>query len=140
MPYADALTGGLLIGFAAGTLLLTLGRIAGISGIFGRFLFEPGPDRPWRGAFVVGLLLAPITLRTLIGYWPTITHQAPLPLLALAGVIVGYGTQLGNGCTSGHGICGLSNGSGRSLVAVLTFMAVAIVVTYIVRHLLGVHG
>lgn len=140
MPYADALTGGLLIGLAAGTLLLTLGRTAGISGIFGRLLFEAGPERRWRAAFVAGLLLAPVTLGALIGYWPTITHQAPLPLLALAGVIVGYGTQLGNGCTSGHGICGLSNGSRRSVAAVLTFMAVAIAVTFIVRHLLGVHG
>jgi uncharacterized protein len=137
MNFIEPLIGGLMIGLTAGGLLLLLGRIAGISGILGRFLFEGGPERAWRGAFLAGLIGTPILVSVLFGFRPEITHQATYPVLALAGLLVGYGTQIGNGCTSGHGVCGLSNGSRRSLAATTTFMATAALVVFVVRHVLG---
>lgn len=133
-PY-PALSGGLLIGLAAAVLWLCKGRIAGISGIVGGLL-SAGGDRMWRLAFVAGLLLAP-------AFWEAFT---PLPavtvttgpwLLIAAGLLVGYGSRLGSGCTSGHGVCGLSRLSLRSLVATLCFMASGMGAVFVVRHLLS---
>lgn len=124
-----AFAGGLMIGGAAAVFLLVVGRIAGISGIVGSVL--KGHTGP-RGAFVVflaGLLLPAL----LLGTGP-VDFPLGLPGLALAGVLVGVGTQVGSGCTSGHGVCGLANVSPRSLVAVLTFMVTAGLTVWVVRH------
>jgi len=131
------LLGGLLIGLASAALLLATGRIAGVSGILGRSFFPAKEDLGWRVAFLAGLPLgawivgvaAPSTTAL------AITHSTPL--LVAGGLLVGVGTQIGNGCTSGHGICGVGRGSPRSLVATATFMAVGIATVFVVRHLLG---
>ncbi len=130
----SALLGGALIGLAASILLWLNGRIAGVSGIVGT-LFARG-DGGWRVSFVVGLLAGGATVSWLL---PSAigTSPASLPLLAGAGVLVGFGTQLGSGCTSGHGVCGLSRLSLRSLVATLTFMATGAIAVLVVRHLGG---
>ncbi|NKF22565.1 YeeE/YedE family protein [Solimonas marina] len=132
-----SLIGGLLIGLAATVLLLGSGRIAGISGIAGGLLFERGGDRGWRALFVVGLI-AGAGLVALIK--PGLAAAAPsvgVPWLIGAGLLVGFGTRLGSGCTSGHGICGISRMSPRSLIATATFMVAGFVTVYVVRHLLG---
>jgi len=131
-----SLFGGVLIGLAATGLLLFNGRIAGISGIVnGLTRRSTGADWAWRAAFVAGLVGAG-------GLTMHLLHQATasparLPVLLLAGVLVGFGTSLGGGCTSGHGVCGLGRFSRRSLVAVLTFMASAIVTVLLTRHVFG---
>jgi uncharacterized protein len=131
-----SLFGGVLIGLSATGLLLFNGRIAGISGIVnGLTRRSTGADWAWRAAFVAGLVGA----GGLTMHW---LHQATasparLPVLLLAGVLVGFGTSLGGGCTSGHGVCGLGRFSRRSLVAVLTFMASAIVTVLLTRHMFG---
>lgn len=133
----SALAGGVLIGLAAALLWLLNGRIAGISGIVGGLLQGPaGGERPWRLAFLIGLLLAPWLYRWVAGL-PPIHIQATTPVLIGAGLLVGYGTRLGSGCTSGHGVCGLSRFSPRSLVATLLFMGAGFVTVFVVRHLLG---
>ncbi|HEU4732951.1 MAG TPA: YeeE/YedE thiosulfate transporter family protein [Kofleriaceae bacterium] len=118
----SALLGGALIGCASALLLLAHGRIAGISGITGGLLQRATPDRGWRLAFLGGLIAAGVVASVIA---PTAIGQAVRPLAAViaAGLLVGFGTRLGNGCTSGHGVCGLSRWSARSLVAVVTFMA-----------------
>ena len=132
----SALAGGALIGLAAGLFVLANGRIAGISGIVGGLLqWQPG-DRGWRVAFLVGMLLAPLAYLAVTGL-PEIRIEAGLPLLVAAGMIVGFGTRLGAGCTSGHGVCGLSRLSPRSLVATLAFMGTGFVTVFVVRHLLA---
>lgn len=128
--------GGVLIGLAAAMLLLCNGRIAGISGIVGGLLGRPAGDAAWRAAFVAGLLcgggvlraVAPATLPGGAG-WSGST--------ILAGLLVGLGTQIGSGCTSGHGVCGVSRGSRRSLVATATFMGAGMATVWVCRHLLG---
>jgi len=131
-----ALLGGALIGFAATLLYAGLGRIAGISGMLTQVLEQP-LGRGWRLAFLVGLVAG-------AGAWfafgpgvPAPRAGFPLPWLLLAGVLVGFGTRMGNGCTSGHGICGLARLSRRSLVAVAVFMGAAILTVYVLRHALG---
>jgi len=133
--YVSALVGGSLIGLAAGGLYLLTGKLAGISGIFSdSFLSAPGA---WRWFFVAGLILAGFGAH-LIG-WPIPAGLGNSPvLLVIAGVLVGFGTRMGNGCTSGHGICGLARFSPRSLVAVLVFMMTAAVTVYITHHVMGV--
>jgi uncharacterized protein len=132
----SALAGGALIGLAAGLFVLANGRIAGISGIVGGLLkWQPG-ERGWRIAFVAGMLLAPLAHLGVTGL-PEIRIEAGLPLLVLAGLIVGFGTRLGAGCTSGHGVCGLSRLSPRSLVATLAFMGTGFATVFVVRHLLA---
>ena len=128
----DSLIGGALIGAAAAGLLLVDGRIAGISGILGNAVaFKRGL---WRWAFLAGLIAA-LFVAPLAGIAPVIpTHQTGLVGLAIAGLLVGFGTRLSSGCTSGHGVCGLSNLSQRSLVATLVFMAVAATTVFAVRH------
>lgn len=130
-----ALVGGVLIGLAAGALLLFNGRVAGISGIFGRVLVPASEDRTWRVAFIGGLIAGAIVL-LLFGVRGTSSEHS-LPLLAVAGLFVGYGTRLANGCTSGHGVCGNSRLSPRSIIATMTFMTVAMGVVFVRRHLLG---
>lgn len=134
-PFAS-LAGGLLIGLAASWLLLMNGRIAGISGMLGG-LVDRAADWPLRLAFVLGLLAAPLVWRGLIGPLPVPQLGTPLPLLLLAGVLVGIGTRLAAGCTSGHGVCGLSRLSPRSLLATLSFMGSAGLTVFVMRHLLG---
>lgn len=136
-PIASAL-GGAMLGLAAAAMLVFNGRIAGISGIVGGVL-EPGPasaDRRWRLAFLVGLLLGGVALQLVLPRALPGAAIEPLPLLALAGVLVGFGTRLGSGCTSGHGVCGISRLSKRSLVATGVFMGVAMLVTFFVHNLL----
>lgn len=131
-----ALAGGALIGLAAVLLMALEGRIAGISGIVGGLLPPaPAPDPGWRVAFVVGLVLGPAAMAVLLGH-PAIGQ----PLVGvggalLAGALVGVGTGLGSGCTSGHGVCGLARLSPRSLAATLTFMVTAALTVLVTRHL-----
>ena len=134
-PWA-ALAGGLLIGSAAAMFVLLNGRIAGISGIVGGLLSPTRGDIAWRGAFVVGMLLAPAAY-VLFGALPRPQIDASWPVLLAAGLLVGIGTRYGSGCTSGHGVCGLSRLSPRSLVATATFMGAGFVTVFIARHLLG---
>jgi uncharacterized protein len=133
------LVGGILIGLASAGLLLANGRIAGISGILGRSLFADAPgERSWRIAFLFGLPLG-----AGLAMWATADAQGFAiterpELLVAGGVLVGVGTQLGSGCTSGHGVCGMARGSRRSLVATVTFMATAACTVFIMRHVIGV--
>lgn len=135
-PVASAL-GGALIGLSASLLLLGSGRVAGISGIFGGLLAPRPGDVGWRAAFVGGLVAAGIVAAAVFpaGFAADL-DRSPL-VLALAGVLVGFGTRLGNGCTSGHGVCGLSRFSPRSLASVVTFMFAGGVVAFVVNHLVG---
>lgn len=129
-----ALGGGVLIGLASGGLYLLSGEIAGITGIVRRAF--AGPERGWRMAFLVGMIAAAL-LWLGVGNIETATaglDRLSLPVLVGAGLLVGVGTDLGNGCTSGHGVCGLSRFSIRSLVAVGTFMAVAVLTVWLMRH------
>jgi uncharacterized membrane protein YedE/YeeE len=127
--------GGLLIGVAAAMLILFNGRIAGISGIVGGLLRPAGGDGAWRVAFILGLLLAPVAV-ALFGRQPFPRIDAGFGTLIVAGLLVGLGTSYGSGCTSGHGVCGLSRLSPRSLFATLAFMAAGMVTVFIMRHLL----
>lgn len=129
-----SLIGGMLIGVAAAGLLLLNGRVAGISGILGTAL-AGGDERSWRWAFLLGLPLGAWGASALLG-GTTVTLSATPMVLIGAGLLVGVGTQLGSGCTSGHGVCGLARLSGRSLVATLTFIGVAGLVVF-VGHLVG---
>jgi hypothetical protein len=130
-----ALAGGMLIGLAAAWMALGLGRIAGISGLLGG-LVDGAPDRAVRVAFVGGLLLAPALYLLLRGELPAVKMMVDTPQLLLAGLLVGIGTRFASGCTSGHGVCGLSRLSPRSLVATLSFMAAGFAAVYLLRHLL----
>jgi len=137
MHYAIALAGGVLIGLAATLLLWLNGRVAGVSGLVNGVLFPQRGDVAWRVAFLGGLVVA-------AGAYMALVPGASLPRtdfsragLVAAGVLVGFGTRMGNGCTSGHGVCGIGRLSMRSIVAVLVFMATAIVTTYVVRHAWG---
>lgn len=131
-----ALTGGLLIGLAAASFLLLNGRIAGISGILGGLLVPARRDILWRVAFLAGLVGTP-SLWLLFSELPPIQVDAGYPTLILAGLLVGIGTRYGSGCTSGHGVCGLSRLSLRSLVATLSFMATGFITVFVIRHLMG---
>ena len=129
-----ALLGGALIGLAATVLYAGIGRIAGISGIVNNAI-ERRQERGWRLAFLAGLLAAAAAWFAWSGEAPR--NDFPLPWLLAAGLLVGFGTRLGNGCTSGHGICGLARLSKRSLAAVVAFMASGIATVYVVRHVIG---
>lgn len=132
----SALAGGALIGLAAALLLWLNGRIAGISGIVGGVLRPVAGDTAWRVAFVLGLLLAPLTYG-LVTTLPALQVDAGYGLLVLAGLLVGVGTRYGAGCTSGHGVCGLSRLSVRSLVATVIFMAAGFATVWLVRHVVN---
>lgn len=130
-----ALGGGLLIGVAAAALILFNGRIAGISGILGGLLHSARGDNAWRLAFLLGLVVAPLAYR-MVAPLPVIEVDADTVTLVASGLLVGLGTRYGAGCTSGHGVCGLSRRSPRSLAATASFMLAGFVTVYVVRHLL----
>lgn len=132
-----ALAGGLLIGAAASLMLLLKGRVAGISGIVGGLLQPTHGDSSWRVMFLVGLMSAPILTMLYTGHLPVVTATVSDRALVIAGLLVGFGARLGNGCTSGHGVCGLARRSKRSLAATLTFIATGALTVWVVRHLLG---
>jgi uncharacterized protein len=133
----SGLIGGVLIGIAASGLLFLNGRIAGISNIFGGLIPPSGDDAGWRLAFVAGLLSGGLVLS--FGYPVAFSQRPPssLSVLAAAGLLVGFGASVGNGCTSGHGVCGLARRSPRSLLAIITFMTTGVATVYVVNHLLG---
>lgn len=131
-----ALAGGALIGLAAGAFMLLSGRIAGISGVLGGLLRPARGDVAWRAAFVAGLLAAP-WLYALFAPLPAPHIEAGTGALVAAGLLVGVGTRYGAGCTSGHGVCGLSRLSVRSLAATLVFMAAAAATVYVLRHVVA---
>lgn len=132
----NALIGGVIIGAAASLFLLLNGRIAGISGILGGLLQAPKSNAVWRIAFLAGLVIAP-SIYQLFTALPPISIDASTASLVIAGLLVGLGTQYGAGCTSGHGVCGLSRLSPRSLVATLSFMAAGFATVFVLRHLIG---
>ena len=133
-PWAS-LGGGLLIGIAAAMLVLLNGRIAGISGIVGGLLVPRGGETGWRLAFVSGLLVAPL-LMAAFGHVVQPRIDASFATLVVAGLLVGLGTSYGSGCTSGHGVCGLSRLSPRSLAATLAFMLAGVATVFVARHVL----
>jgi uncharacterized protein len=132
-----ALAGGVLIGIAAAMFVLLNGRVAGISGIVGGLLKPTGGDVAWRAAFVFGLVGSPLVY-SLFAVLPKPQIAAEYGALGLAGLLVGIGTRYGSGCTSGHGVCGLSRLSPRSLAATATFMAAGFTTVFVTRHLLGI--
>ena len=134
-PWA-ALSGGVLIGAATAMLILLNGRVAGISGIVGGLVNPTEGETAWRAAFVIGLLLAP-TVYLVVGSLPRPQIDSSWAALLVAGLLVGVGTRYGSGCTSGHGVSGLSRLSPRSLAATVTFMGAGFVTVFVVRHLLG---
>jgi len=133
----SAAVGGALIGLAAVLLMVFNGRVAGISGIADGLINPRTDDRLWRLSFIVGLIAAPLAAAL-------VDHPVPMPqmpanyaVIAVAGLLVGFGTRLGSGCTSGHGICGIARLSPRSIAATLVFMAAAIAVVALMRHVIG---
>lgn len=133
----QSLLGGALIGAASSALLLLEGRVAGISGIVGGLFAPRAGDTAWRAAFVAGLLLAGVGAQVVAPELMAVEIERAPWMLVLAGLLVGVGTRLGSGCTSGHGVCGLSRMSTRSLASVLTFMVVGAVVAILVGRLGG---
>lgn len=133
-----SLGGGILLGIASAVFILINGRILGISGILGGLLAPKTIDVGWRIAFVLGMLAAPITLSLLTpdDFLSAPRIEAGYGLIVIAGLLVGYGTRLGSGCTSGHGVCGLSRLSPRSMVATGIFMASGFAIVFVIRHLL----
>ncbi|OAT34801.1 YeeE/YedE family protein [Proteus myxofaciens] len=132
-PLSSAI-GGLMIGVAATILLIFNGRIAGISGILGEVLSKKQQGNGWRWAFLAGMLVAPALFYMINEPLLPVIDASPL-MLIIAGLLVGVGTRLANGCTSGHGICGLARLSRRSIIAVIIFMATAFITVYLQRHL-----
>ena len=128
-----SLAGGILIGASAAMFLLLNGRIAGISGILGGLLRPKAGDISWRVAFVLGLVAAPLVYQLVVPL-PSVQIDAGTALLVVAGLLVGVGTRYGSGCTSGHGVCGLSRLSPRSMVATAAFMCAGFLTVFIVRH------
>jgi uncharacterized protein len=127
LTYLLSLIGGALIGLASALFLLLDGRSAGVSGIIGGALRSAGENQLLNLFFLFGLFLGPFIYRLGFGGWPVVHFEASLTAVALAGLLVGFGTRLGSGCTSGHGVCGLGRLSRRSIVAVATFLAVGII-------------
>ncbi len=136
-PWAS-LAGGVLLGIASALFILVNGRILGISGILGGLLAPKRGDAGWRIAFLLGMLAAPATLLLLApaGFISPPRIDAGYAAIVIAGLLVGYGTRLGSGCTSGHGVCGISRLSPRSLVATGAFMAAGFAIVFVIRHLL----
>jgi uncharacterized membrane protein YedE/YeeE len=136
-PWAS-LAGGILLGIASAMFILVNGRILGISGILGGLLTPKSGDAGWRIAFLLGMLAAPVTLGLIApaGLIAVPRIEAGTGALIVAGLLVGYGTRLGSGCTSGHGVCGLSRLSPRSLVATCSFMAAGFAIVFVIRHVL----
>ena len=132
----SALAGGVLIGLASVWLLAANGRIAGVSGILHGIFAQPPGDRTWRALFVIGLLAAGFAWH--LFFEVEVRKDLHLGWAALAGLLVGFGTRIGGGCTSGHGVCGLGRFSLRSLVAVCVFMAMGVITAVVMRHVLGI--
>ena len=132
-----ALIGGALIGVAASLVLLTHGKVAGISGIYGGLLRRGTSDRGFRFAFITGLVVTGVLVRVFSPGAFASTWSPAMPIALAAGLLVGFGTQLGNGCTSGHGVCGMSRLSVRSVIATATFMATGMATVFVVRHVIG---
>ena len=132
----SGLVGGMLIGLAAALLLLLNGRISGISGIVGGLLARNSSEAGWRVTFVAGLLLGALAYVLATGDAVLVRVQASLPVLVAAGLLVGFGTRLGSGCTSGHGVCGIARLSKRSIAATAMFFGVAIVTVFLTHHAL----
>jgi uncharacterized membrane protein YedE/YeeE len=135
-PYS-AFFGGSLIGLSAALLLYFNGRVAGISGMISSAFNSQDNDRHWRLFFLGGLILAAVIFNFAVPHIPA-TYSRSTWLLIISGILVGYGTRLGNGCTSGHAVCGMARLSIRSIAATITFMSVAILTVFITRHLLGI--
>jgi uncharacterized membrane protein YedE/YeeE len=135
-PISSAI-GGVLIGLSAAMLWLGLGRIAGISGIVGALLRPQSGDVAWRMAFVAGLVLAPLLYRFAGGALPPIVLPDSAAAVIAGRLLVGFGTRLGGGCTSGHGVCGMARLSPRSIAATLVFMASGFATVFVARHLIG---
>ncbi|MFS0738866.1 YeeE/YedE thiosulfate transporter family protein [Sphingomonas sp. 1P06PA] len=135
-PYS-ALQGGALIGLSAALLWIANGRIAGISGIVGGVLAPARGDAAWRATFLAGLIAAPLLYRATGRALPDLATPAPLIVVIAAGLLVGFGTRLGSGCTSGHGVCGIARLSPRSLAAASVFLITAAVTVYVARHIVG---
>ena len=135
-PYSAA-TGGLMIGIAVGLLRLGIGRVAGISGIAGGLLErDPSGGRVWRFAFLLGLVMAPVLFAVLGHAGDSVTGGTSSVALMVAGVLVGFGTRLASGCTSGHGICGVARLAPRSIAATGVFMLVGMATVFVARHVL----
>lgn len=124
--YLQSLEGGALIGLAAALFLLLDGRVAGVSGIVGGALARIDQDQLRNAAFLIGLVLGPVAFRLVLGAWPRVRIDATWGILAFAGLLVGFGTRLGSGCTSGHGVCGMARLSRRSIAAVAVFLSTGI--------------
>jgi uncharacterized protein len=133
----SATAGGALIGVSVTLLLLFNGRIGGVSGIMNGVFFAPKNDRNWRLIFLAGLILGAFIFKLLMPDFNVPRQNYPLLLLGVGGILIGVGTRMSGGCTSGHGICGIANLSIRSLIATLTFMATGMMTVYIIRHSLG---
>ena len=132
-----SLLGGMILGIAAALYVLLHGRILGISGIISGLLHPKQDDRAWRIALVLGLLTAPVLAALFFEIRPIVEVEADWIAIIIAGLLVGFGSQYGSGCTSGHGICGLSRLSPRSLVATLSFMGAGFLVVFVLRHVIG---
>lgn len=133
----SGLIGGMLIGLAAVLFLALNGRVAGISGVLGGLLGGTASELPWRAAFIIGIAAGPVLVALATGVMPLPEIETGWPILALAGLLVGFGTRLGSGCTSGHGVCGMARGSARSIAATMVFMAVAAATVFVMRHVAG---
>lgn len=125
--YLQSLAGGALIGLASALFLILDGRVAGVSGIISGALRKIDGNWARNAAFLLGLVLGPLAYRFWFGEWPPVHLQSPLALMALAGLLVGFGARFGSGCTSGHGVCGLARLSPRSIVAVVTFVSAGMI-------------
>jgi len=134
----SALSGGALIGLSVSLLLLFNGRMAGISGIMNGLFMAPKKEELWRGLFLIGLILGAYIFQLLTDNSLQLRNDYPFLLIVLGGFLVGFGTRMGNGCTSGHGICGIATFSIRSITATIIFMLSGMVTVFILKHLLGV--
>ena len=137
ISWTTAGLGGLLIGLAAIAMMLANGRIAGISGIAGALIVPRDADWMWRLAFVLGLVVSPYLVRLTGFEIATPANDHSVPVILLGGLLVGFGTQMGGGCTSGHGVCGMSRFSTRSITATLTFMATGFITVFVLHHVIG---
>ena len=133
----SAIIGGILIGIAAVILLLFNGKILGVSGIVSRAIFKPILQSIWSWVFLLGVILGAAVYRFIFPGQLMIVIEASPPVLILAGLLVGFGTRLGSGCTSGHGICGIARFSKRSVVATGSFMLFGMMIVYLMKHVLG---
>lgn len=131
--FITPLLGGLTLGVAAMWLLFSLGRVAGISGILWGVM--AGPDRHWRVFFLMGLLIGGVVIHAVLGMPVPAQSSTPLPLVVFSGLLVGFGTRMGGGCTSGHGVCGIGRQSLRSIAATATFMVTGVLTVFMIRHI-----